>query len=218
MSLAEVAATMKTQTHRVARMQCTWFRRDDPRIHWLDASLGDPFDEAVRIIERASKRRSRHMDAEIETLSRLLRSLLDRVCEGVQGLSEAQLNWCPPIAGANSVYAIVAHTLGNARGWVLGIACGQPVDRDRPAEFRASGRDAAEMVADGERLSREIDAALAALTPADLDRRLVPLPKYWGEGEPYEISVREALLHVVEHASLHLGQLQITRDLAMGQA
>lgn len=158
------------------------------------------------------------MDAEIETLSRLLRSLLGRVGDCLDGLSETQLNWRPPVAGANSAYVIAAHTVGNARGWVLGIACGQPVDRDRPAEFRASGRDAAALVADGERLSREIDAALAALTPSDLDRRLVPLPKYWGEGEPYEISVREALLHVVEHAALHLGQLQITRDLALRSA
>jgi tRNA dimethylallyltransferase len=50
--LAEVAATMKTQTHRVARMQYTWFRRDDPRIRWLDASAGDPFDEASAVIEK----------------------------------------------------------------------------------------------------------------------------------------------------------------------
>lgn len=53
MSLPEVAARMKTETHRVARMQCTWFRRDDPRIHWLDASAGDPYDEAAGIIEAA---------------------------------------------------------------------------------------------------------------------------------------------------------------------
>ncbi len=158
------------------------------------------------------------MNTEVETLSRQIRSLLQRVCESLQGLSEAQLNWRPPIAGANSAYVIAAHTLSNARAWVLGIACGQAVDRDRPAEFRASGRDAVALVAGAGSLSQEIDAALAALTPAGLDRRLVPLPKYWGEGEPYEISVRDALLHVVEHAALHLGQLQITRDLALENA
>ena len=158
------------------------------------------------------------MDAEIDTLSRQIRSLLARVCDCLEGLSETQLNWRPPIADANSAYAIAAHTLGNARGWVLGIACGQPVERDRPAEFRASGHDAAELVAGAKRLSEEIGAGLAALSPSDLDRRLVPLPMYWGEGEPYEISIREALLHVVEHASLHLGQLQLTRDLALGQS
>ena len=41
---------MKTETHRLARMQNTWFRRDDPRIRWLDASAGDPFDEACKVV------------------------------------------------------------------------------------------------------------------------------------------------------------------------
>jgi uncharacterized damage-inducible protein DinB len=158
------------------------------------------------------------MNAEVETLSRQIRSLLERVAQAVQGLNEDQLNWRPPIAGANSAYVIATHTLGNARAWVLGIACGQQVERDRPAEFRASGPDAAALVTEAKKLSQEIGAALAALTPAEPDRRLVPLPKYWGEGEPYEISVREALFHVVEHAALHLGHLQLTRDLALENA
>ncbi|MGD0116224.1 MAG: tRNA (adenosine(37)-N6)-dimethylallyltransferase MiaA [Dehalococcoidia bacterium] len=50
MSLAEVAATMKTETHRVARMQSAWFRRDDPRIHWLDAAA-DPFEQASELVK-----------------------------------------------------------------------------------------------------------------------------------------------------------------------
>jgi uncharacterized damage-inducible protein DinB len=152
------------------------------------------------------------MDAEIRTYSRELQSLLARVCGCLDGLNEAQLNRRPPVAGANSLYVIVAHVLGNVRAWVLGIACGQPVTRDRPAEFRASGRDASTLVADAQRLSSEVNAALSALAPSDLDRRLVPSQSLWGDGDPYEISVREAIMHVVEHASLHLGQLQITRD------
>ncbi len=51
MTLDEVAAKMKTETHRLARMQFTWFRRDDPRIRWLGASSGDQYDEAARIVE-----------------------------------------------------------------------------------------------------------------------------------------------------------------------
>jgi hypothetical protein len=155
------------------------------------------------------------MDAEIEAYSRRIRSLLERVCACLEGLSEAQLNWRPPMHGANSAYVIAAHTLGNARAWVLGIACGWPVERDRPAEFRASGRDAADLTAQARQLSDDIDAALAALSPSALDQRLLPPKSLWGEGEPEEISVRKALLDVVEHASLHLGQLQITRDLAL---
>jgi len=157
------------------------------------------------------------MDAEIGTYSRELQSLLARLCGCLDGLNEAQLNRRPPVAGANSAYVIASHALGNVRAWVLGIACGRPAQRDRPAEFRASGRDASALVAEAQRLSSQIDTALSALSPSDLDRRLVPSQSLWGEGDPYEISVREAIMHVVEHASLHLGQLQLTRDLALGQ-
>jgi len=79
------------------------------------------------------------MDAEIEVYSRQIQSLLDRICASVEGLSESQLNWQPPIEGANSAYVIAAHTLGCVRAWVLGIACERATGRDRPAEFRAAG-------------------------------------------------------------------------------
>jgi uncharacterized damage-inducible protein DinB len=157
------------------------------------------------------------MTSEISSYTSQLKSLLDRLCEVAQGLDEAQLNRRPPIDGANSVYVIATHTLGNARAWVLGIACGHPMGRDRPAEFRASGRDAFALVAEAQTLSGEIEAAMAALPPADLEQRLVPAASLWGEGDPHEISRREAVLHVIEHASLHLGHLQMTRDWALQQ-
>jgi hypothetical protein len=158
------------------------------------------------------------MDAEIECYSRQLRPLLERVCACLKGLTEAQLNWRPPIDESNSVYVIAAHTLGCARAWVLGIACGQPVERDRPAEFRASGHDAADLAAQARRLSDDMGGALAALSPAALHQRLVPPQSLWGEGEPEEISVREALVSMVWHTALHLGQLEITRDLALRES
>jgi hypothetical protein len=158
------------------------------------------------------------MDAEMDGYRRQIQSLLERVCACLEGLDAAQLNWRPPMHDANSAYVIAAHTLGNARAWVLGIACGWPVERDRPAEFQASAPDAADLTAQQGRLSSDIDAGLAALAPSALDKRLLPPRSLWGEGEPEEISVRKALLGVVEHASIHLGQLQITRDLALQES
>lgn len=146
-----------------------------------------------------------------------IRSLIDRLMALLEPLDEAQLNQQPPLPGANSPYVIATHVLGSARAWVLGIACGEPLRRDRPAEFRASGRREA-LVAQARSLSGEIDSALAALPPRELDRRLVPEQSLWGEGQAQEISVREALGHVVDHASIHLGQLQLTRDLALQEA
>jgi tRNA dimethylallyltransferase len=45
------AERIKTATHRLARQQATWFRRDDPRIRWIDASEGEPFQQALGLIE-----------------------------------------------------------------------------------------------------------------------------------------------------------------------
>jgi tRNA dimethylallyltransferase len=55
LSLADAAARIKTETHRLARMQHTWFRDDDARIHWLDAASPSLIDDAFAAIitERA---------------------------------------------------------------------------------------------------------------------------------------------------------------------
>jgi tRNA A37 N6-isopentenylltransferase MiaA len=50
MTLAEAAARMKTETHRLARHQNAWFKADDPRIRWLDAGEG-VLEEAERLVE-----------------------------------------------------------------------------------------------------------------------------------------------------------------------
>jgi tRNA dimethylallyltransferase len=49
--LEEAVSRMKTETHRLTRHQRNWFRRDDPRIRWIDASAGDPYGEAARLVE-----------------------------------------------------------------------------------------------------------------------------------------------------------------------
>jgi uncharacterized damage-inducible protein DinB len=139
---------------------------------------------------------------------------LSQICDALDGLSADQLNW-RPLPGGNSAWVLATHTLGNARAWVLGIACGQPVGRDRPAEFASSGSDAAALRGESERFLSAMAAALDGLTPADLERRLVPAKELWGENQPHEISVRYALLQVIEHASLHMGHLHVTRDLAL---
>jgi len=50
MTLAEAAARIKTETHRLARHQNAWFKADDPRIHWLEAGEG-ALEEAERLVE-----------------------------------------------------------------------------------------------------------------------------------------------------------------------
>ena len=40
LTIAEAAARIKTETHRLARRQSAWFKPADPRIRWLDAGPG----------------------------------------------------------------------------------------------------------------------------------------------------------------------------------
>lgn len=50
-SLAEAIEKFKTENHRLARMQSAWFRRDDARIRWVDASGGEILDKASDLVE-----------------------------------------------------------------------------------------------------------------------------------------------------------------------
>ena len=158
------------------------------------------------------------MDAELAAYQASIDARLQAICACLDGLTAAQLNYRPLMPDANSAWVLATHTLGNARAWVLGIACGLPQRRDRPAEFASAGTSAAAFREDATAFSRDMAAALSRLTHADLDLRLVPSRELWGEGDPGEISVRLALLQVVEHASLHLGHLQATRDLALARS
>jgi tRNA dimethylallyltransferase len=49
-SLDEVVQAIERATRRFVRHQANWFRRDDPRIHWLDAET-DPFEPALRLVQ-----------------------------------------------------------------------------------------------------------------------------------------------------------------------
>lgn len=155
------------------------------------------------------------MTGELELYISELQRLLDRLCQGIDGLSEQQLNWRPAAPEANSIYIIATHILGNAQAWILGIACGEPIDRDRPAEFRAAGPDAAPIIEQARDLSRRIEQALAALPPASLDALREPRQRLWGAGTAEPVTGREAIMHVIEHAATHLGQIDVTRDLAL---
>ena len=51
LSLDEAISRTKTQTHRLARRQYTWFKLSDPRINWLDNSETGTLERAVELVE-----------------------------------------------------------------------------------------------------------------------------------------------------------------------
>lgn len=154
------------------------------------------------------------MDGELAMCNDFIRTRIEEMAGLLDGLTPEQLNWRPH-EGANSLWTLVTHTLGNARGFILGIAAGRDIDRDRPAEFASAGEDAAALRAEAARLLDEIEAALAGIEPASLDDRITPPQALFGGRPTREIARRYAVLQVVAHAALHLGHAELTRDLAV---
>ena len=153
------------------------------------------------------------MNSEVVSINKSIQQRLELIISCLKDLTPEQLNWSPPIEGANSAYVLANHTLGNVRAWVLGITCQQSIERDRPGEFSASANSIEGLIEEWQELSIEIASALSVLSSSDLDERIIPTQSLWGVGEVEQISRRDALIQVIEHASLHLGHLELTRDL-----
>jgi uncharacterized damage-inducible protein DinB len=156
------------------------------------------------------------MNPEVDTYSRYIREKIAQIHFALSALREDELNRAPDLPGGNSAYVIATHTFGNMRAWVLGIICGRDLRRDRPAEFASRGtyQELGKMACE---LAGEIEAALQELDPATLGDRFVPVRELWGEGDPVELERRGCLAHVLEHAGIHLGHIQMTVELLKAQ-
>ena len=118
----------------------------------------------------------------------------------------AALDWSsgPEI---NSLAVLAAHSAGSERYWIGQVAGGEPLQRDRAAEFKTAGVDASTLIA-------RLDAALAhsrsvvtRLTLADLEKNTGVIH------DDRSVTGAWALLHALEHVSVHLGHMQIMRQL-----
>jgi len=123
----------------------------------------------------------------------------------VESLPDGAL-WWRANDQSNSVGNLLLHLTGNVRQWIVAGVGGAPSTRDRPGEFSArTGPGAEELLANLERVLGEADAVLARLSEADLASMCTIQAR--------EVTVLEAVYHVVEHFSLHLGQIVFVAKL-----
>lgn len=150
-------------------------------------------------IGRAFIARSRH---------HLVEDFLPKVERCLDKLNDEQI-WWRPNEESNSIGNLVLHLCGNARQWIV-CGVGNATDtRDRDAEF--AQRD---VVARGELLSllrQTIDDVDSTLQGCDADRLLEMRTIQHGE-----VSVIEAILHVVEHFAMHTGQIIMLTKMLTG--
>jgi len=124
----------------------------------------------------------------------------------IEGLPPEALDWSPGL-DMNSTAVLAVHTAGSERYWIGDVIGRDPSGRVRESEFQARGLTAAELLA-------RLDAALAhsqsvidRLTPADLEKKCTTLR------DGREVSVAWALSHTLEHTAIHLGHVQLMRQL-----
>ena len=123
----------------------------------------------------------------------------------VEALPETDL-WWRANDQSNSVGNLLLHLNGNVRQWILGGVGKQPNERHRAEEFAAqTGPAAAALLADLDRTLDEVDRVLAQLSePELLEPRTI---------QGRELTVLDAVFHVVEHFSGHLGQIILLAKL-----
>lgn len=153
-------------------------------------------------------------EAEVQVYAEYVRELIHRTIDALDGLTDEQINWNPPWHDSNPLFVIATHSLDCARAYVLGIVAGLDASRDRPAEFASSGT-MADLEALAHEAGSEIEKTLGEMDPKRLDHVSVPPKELWGTGTPHEVSGRWALASTIRHMSIHLGEIHVTRDLAI---
>jgi len=119
--------------------------------------------------------------------------------QALNALPEESL-WWRPHPQANSVGNLLLHLTGNIRQWIVGGVGLSPNERDRAAEFAAqAGGSLTELLAGLDTALDEVDAVLARLSARDLAEHR--------DIQGRHITVQDAVFHVVEHFSFHLGQI-----------
>lgn len=130
---------------------------------------------------------------------RKLRQNLAQVvrCVGLLGPDEV---WQRPNRHSNSVGNLVLHLTGNVRQWIIAGVGGEPFERDRPGEFAERGPlPTGQIVGELEGTVRRAVEVISALDARALAvRRSI---------RGYDVTTQAAIFHVVEHFSLHTGQI-----------
>ena len=119
--------------------------------------------------------------------------------------------WARGSENENAVGNLVLHLSGNIRQWIGSGVAGLPDHRQRDTEFDARGGMAPAELASFVKI--RVDEVIAIIhevpLPARLTERITP--------QGYDVTVLEAIAHVVEHFSMHTGQIILLTKMLTGQ-
>jgi len=132
-----------------------------------------------------------------------------RVQDCLGRLTDEQI-WTRNSENENAVGNLILHLCGNLRQWIGTGVAGKPDIRDRDSEFAARGSVARAALAGQLRTTvAEAAAIIRAVPPQQLTERT--------RSQGYDVTVLEAIAHVVEHFSYHTGQIAFIAKLLTGE-
>ncbi|MGD2122004.1 MAG: DUF1572 family protein [Gemmatimonadota bacterium] len=134
---------------------------------------------------------------------------LPKIRLALEGLTEADIWWRPNPA-SNSIGNLILHLAGNVRQWIVSGIDGATDIRNREDEFLADGGySASELLAHLEDALHAAEGVLSGLSSKELlEGRVI---------QGMDVSVLDALFHVVEHFSTHTGQILYLAKLRTGR-
>jgi len=139
----------------------------------------------------------------------LAKDYLPKIRLAVEALSADDI-WWRSNDSSNSVGNLILHLAGNVRQWVVSGIGQAPDLRRRQEEFDArEGLTGEELLTHLEEALEEVDETLSSLSGSELSESRVI--------QGLEVSVLDALYHVVEHFSTHTGQIIYISKLRSGR-
>ena len=138
-----------------------------------------------------------------------LDQLSGRIQDCLDKLTGEQI-WLRNTENENAVGNLVLHLCGNVRQWIGSGVAGKPDHRDRDSEFAARGSLSGAQLR--ERLSETVRETSEIIRNLPLARLTEPKTI-----QKYDVTVFEAIYHVVEHFSQHTGQIIFATKLLTGQ-
>jgi uncharacterized damage-inducible protein DinB len=145
----------------------------------------------------------------IDESRRLLRNDYLPKIEACLGRLTDEEVWARPNEASNSIGNLLLHLCGNVRQWIVGGVAKREVERQRQQEFDERRHlPARDLQARLKSTLDEADAVLANLDPGSLlARRTI---------QGYDVTVLQAVYHVVEHFGMHTGQIIVLTKARKG--
>jgi hypothetical protein len=107
----------------------------------------------------------------------------------------------------NSMTVLIAHLTVSERFWVGDVAMAAPSARNRALEFQTRDMDKDALTRSLEDIHNFVKSAFESLHLTD------PEESHWTNKDGRQVSVGWAIAHALEHTAMHVGHIQILRQL-----